>query len=286
MTSAEAGERLPPVRSRRRQLRPDPRRGGTRPSVRPRAGAVLGPVEAGPGDRCRDGRDRPGPDRARVPRGRGGSVAAHAPGGSSRIGSRVAAGDAHRLPTADASWDQAYSVWLLHVVGDPARVLAEVGRILRPGGAYLLIPAMWERAADPIGEIDWTLHRGLDPAGLRSLSEERLRALAGPAGLRVVQAVTWTHRFEESPAEAIRKIETRAYSFLWEITDERWERFVAPVIEALRALPDPEAPITRIANNRLLLLQKGSAEAGIRSQDGSGPLTDLRCDRDRSPRTG
>ena len=35
---------------------------------------------------------------------------------------------------------------------------------------------------------------------------------------------------------------------------------MAPVIEALGALPDPEVPITRTSNNRLVVLEKAQAE--------------------------
>jgi ubiquinone/menaquinone biosynthesis C-methylase UbiE len=84
-----------------------------------------------------------------------------------RIGPKVIRGDARRLPFADGSFDQAYSVWVLHVVGDVKGVLAEVARVLRPGGKYLVVPAVGERPADPVGQPIWDMQRSLDPEGIR-----------------------------------------------------------------------------------------------------------------------
>jgi ubiquinone/menaquinone biosynthesis C-methylase UbiE len=44
--------------------------------------------------------------------------------------------DAQALPAADASIDSVLSTWTLCTVPDPAQVLAEIRRVLRPGGAF------------------------------------------------------------------------------------------------------------------------------------------------------
>ncbi len=43
--------------------------------------------------------------------------------------------DAERLPAADGSVDHVLSTWTLCTVPDPARALAEIARVLRPGGS-------------------------------------------------------------------------------------------------------------------------------------------------------
>jgi ubiquinone/menaquinone biosynthesis C-methylase UbiE len=174
-----------------------------------------------------------------------------------RVGPRILQCDARSLPFADASFGQAYSVWVLHVVGDVAAVLREVGRVLRPGGRYVVVPAVGDNPSDPIGAAIRAMQRKLDPEGIRKDNEERLRALGPEAGLRVVARHAWSvHDYPESPAEALRKIETRSLSMLWDTTDEQWERFVVPTIAALRSLPDPDQPVMRTSTNELVVMEK------------------------------
>jgi ubiquinone/menaquinone biosynthesis C-methylase UbiE len=174
-----------------------------------------------------------------------------------RVGPRILQCDARSLPFADGSFDQAYSVWVLHVVGDVSAVLREVGRILRPGGRYVVVPAIGDNPSDPIGAAIRAMQRGLDPQGIRRDNEERLRALAPEAGLRVLARHTWAlHDYAETPAEALGKIETRSLSILWDTTEEQWDRFVVPTMAALRALPDPDQPVMRTSTNELIVMEK------------------------------
>jgi SAM-dependent methyltransferase len=53
-----------------------------------------------------------------------------------RLAARVA--DAHRLDLPDASFDLVTGAFVIHLVEDPAAVLAEVRRVLRPGGTVAL----------------------------------------------------------------------------------------------------------------------------------------------------
>jgi ubiquinone/menaquinone biosynthesis C-methylase UbiE len=50
----------------------------------------------------------------------------------------VVAGDAYALPFPDASFDAAVCIRVLHHFEDPGPALAEIGRILRPGGVLVL----------------------------------------------------------------------------------------------------------------------------------------------------
>lgn len=58
--------------------------------------------------------------------------------------------DAHRLPFADAGWDAVVCSEILEHVHDPRRVLAEVARVLRPGGRlYACSPFLYQLHGDP-----------------------------------------------------------------------------------------------------------------------------------------
>jgi ubiquinone/menaquinone biosynthesis C-methylase UbiE len=55
-----------------------------------------------------------------------------------RLPGGVVRGDANRLPIASDAVDAVVIVWLLHLLPDPASVLAEAARVLRPGRGVLI----------------------------------------------------------------------------------------------------------------------------------------------------
>jgi ubiquinone/menaquinone biosynthesis C-methylase UbiE len=182
--------------------------------------------------------------------------------GRARLGpsAGLLAGDATRLPFTDGAFSQAFSVWVLHVVGDVEGVLREVARVLLPGGRYLVIPARDSRPPrDPIGRIIDGLWKRADPLGARRDDEEHLRRLSPAAGLRLVESVRLeAEDYDESPAQALAKIESRSYSVLWDVPDDRLDEVVRPAIEELRALPEPLRPVKRRSSGRIVVLEKTS----------------------------
>jgi len=174
-----------------------------------------------------------------------------------RLGPVVALGDAARLPVGDAALDQAYSVWLLHLVGDRQAVLREVARILRPGGRYVVVPGHLDHPEDEVGAMLWDLDRALDPQDERVDDAEELRRLAPGAGLHVVEERRCKPRwFEMSPEEVAGNLEERVYSILWDLDDERWARLVEPVIRRLREMPEPDRPRPRVHVYPLIALER------------------------------
>ena len=76
------------------------------------------------------------------------------------------------IPFRDGSFDAAVNIVTLEHVREPARVLAELGRVLRPGGRLLLVaPHEWEEHQQPHDYFRYTrygLRYLLDQAGMDS----------------------------------------------------------------------------------------------------------------------
>ena len=96
---------------------------------------------------------------------------------------------AEALPLADASLDCAVTTWTLCSVGDVAASLAEIGRVLRPGGRLLFVEhglsadprvAAWQRRLTGLSRLlacgchlDRPIDRLIESSGLNPLRIER-----------------------------------------------------------------------------------------------------------------
>lgn len=170
-----------------------------------------------------------------------------------RLGARLTLGDACHLPVRPGSLGGAYMVWVLHLVADPARVVAEAARVLAPGGVLAAVPAVPAGdESDPMIAAQRPLHE-LRTARPGPAETEAWMAAAGlePIGRHVAEDTS-----EGSPSQAAHEIEQRVWSMLWDVDDERWQGVVVPVIEALRALPDPDAPRTIVHRTQLVVARR------------------------------
>jgi SAM-dependent methyltransferase len=91
-------------------------------------------------------------------------------------------GDATALDAADGSFDGALARFTIHHVPVPARLVEEMARVVRPGGAVVLADHLLDE--DPVAAA-WSqeLERLRDPSHWASLPLDRLRALGAAAGL-------------------------------------------------------------------------------------------------------
>jgi ubiquinone/menaquinone biosynthesis C-methylase UbiE len=105
---------------------------------------------------------------------------------------RLHAGDAKRLPFADAAFDAVFSNTILHHIPDPAPFLGEAWRVLAPGGALMIRdlcrPASEARAhalVDLHAAAATPLQRKLLFDSLHAaLTLEEARALVAKVGMR------------------------------------------------------------------------------------------------------
>jgi SAM-dependent methyltransferase len=140
-------------------------------------------------------------------------------------------GDAQEMPFADGSFDIAVMALVIHFVPDPARAVAEMARVLRPGGraaAYV-----WDYTTG--GSPTAPLATGMKASGLASSSPPSANATAMPA-------------LEELWRRAgFVEIGTRTIDILVEFAgfDEFWDTMTLPVGHAGTAIarlsPDSRA---------------------------------------------
>jgi ubiquinone/menaquinone biosynthesis C-methylase UbiE len=159
-----------------------------------------------------------------------------------RLGSRVAVGDARRLPVRAGCVDNALFVVALHVIVDMAAAFAEATRVVRPGGRVVTVTAAGRRGRhDEFG----SLLAGL-PGRDRPDTPDAVLTAATAAGLRPVHGDEVTVRsFAETPNQLAQTIENRVWSNLWNVDGAVWATTVDPIVQRLRDLPDPDQPRDR-----------------------------------------
>ena len=172
-----------------------------------------------------------------------------------RLGPLVAVADAHALPVAPAAVDNVCVVWVLHAVADVAVVIRECGRVLRGGGRLVVASGRPRPGDDDLSLVDAPL------TALRPGEDDRdtIVGHARDSGLAVVEITELTTEFDQSPAELVRRIERRVFAFLWDVDDVTWASVIAPVIDGLRRLPEPDRPRHRVQCQDLLVFERSAA---------------------------
>jgi ArsR family transcriptional regulator len=87
----------------------------------------------------------------------------------------------YRLPLPDSGFDLAVLQMVLHYAEDPAGVVAEAARALRPGGRLIVIDLASHTRNDLAGKL---AHRW------QGFSDDSMRALLTEAGLDAAPALT------------------------------------------------------------------------------------------------
>ncbi len=165
--------------------------------------------------------------------------------------------DGARLPFADQTFEDAYSVWLLHLVGDLAAVLSEVHRVLKPQGRYLVVAATRQDTGDEIDSIVIPMHERLRDGLPRPDRPDLLGAAARAAGFEPAGLLACEPQpVQQSPAEAAAELEDGLLAACWDLDPGRRQAVVAPAVAALRALPEPERARERRIGHPLLVLDK------------------------------
>jgi SAM-dependent methyltransferase len=95
---------------------------------------------------------------------------------------RIEPGDAGALAFPDAWFDRALSMQVLHFVADPARAVAEMRRVTRPGG--VVAAAVWDSGGGmPAMRMFWDTAAMLDGGAAELRGRALSKSVVGPGGL-------------------------------------------------------------------------------------------------------
>ncbi len=107
-----------------------------------------------------------------------------------RTNVRFEVGDAEALPFADAGFDAVVTRLAIHHFARPDRALAEMHRVLKPGGRLVVVDVV--SSDDPENAA---LHNAIeilrDPSHVRMLPAEELDAAIAAAGFKDLATETW-----------------------------------------------------------------------------------------------
>jgi ubiquinone/menaquinone biosynthesis C-methylase UbiE len=171
-----------------------------------------------------------------------------------RLPGRLALADATSLPCRDGGADVVLAVWAVHVVDDIDALTGEVGRVLGPTGRFVVVAANPDIESNDLTDIAYRFGPALGRGGDRS---DRLAPRLADAGFAFLgDHDTDTYVFEESPHERAATIERRDWSTLWDLDDATWARVIQPVLDDLRALPEPDRKRRCVHHHVLSIYQR------------------------------
>jgi ubiquinone/menaquinone biosynthesis C-methylase UbiE len=134
-----------------------------------------------------------------------------------------ATGDAQALPFADGALDIAITSYSLHHMSDPARVVREMGRVVRRGGRVGILDI--RAPEDPQArELNNRLEIARDPSHTRTLARAEFDELLAAAGLRPVAGEIEEHS---------RDFDHWLHVAGWHPGDERYELSRRMMVESM-----------------------------------------------------
>lgn len=130
-------------------------------------------------------------------------------------------GDATTMPFADGAFGAAYLRWVLHLIPDWRAALAEMARVVRPGGVLLVSLGAFDEVATAIrARFSEITALSTDPVGLMWGNHEALDGeLEGlGARLRVLPAIP--EEEEEPLGSFLDAIEEGRWSWTWQVPED------------------------------------------------------------------
>ena len=104
---------------------------------------------------------------------------------------RIFKGDVHNLPFAPESFSTALSASAFHYYADPGKAVAELCRVLKPGGSLIIVDWSRDRFYFKIFNL---ILKASDKAHVNIYTLNELERIAAKAGFKVEKAVKWRYK--------------------------------------------------------------------------------------------
>lgn len=142
----------------------------------------------------------------------------------------LAVADATRMPFRDGTFGAAYLRWVLHLIPDWRGLVAEVVRVVRPGGRFLANLGSYGGTHREIQQRFSELTGvSTEPVGLSWAAYAELDTELATYGAELSVLPPLEESFEEPLEEFIRGIEEDRYSWTWNVPDEVRRRAAAEI---------------------------------------------------------
>lgn len=145
----------------------------------------------------------------------------------------VAQGDATTLPFADDAVGAAVASHVFHLVPEYPRALAELVRVVRPGGSILVSRGTPPRPLGDLVQVAWDAIGGGVIPGANTIEE--VDAAASDLGLPVRTLAPVVARGRRRPRDLIGMAERRQWGWSWELSDEQVATMVDAMTQAAEA---------------------------------------------------
>ncbi|QPC81602.1 class I SAM-dependent methyltransferase [Phototrophicus methaneseepsis] len=139
--------------------------------------------------------------------------------------------DAHDLPYPSHSFDACVVTHVFHLVANPQRVLAEIGRTLKSDG--LLLHTFTKHSKDPDMEVINEAWRSHSVPTERPVSWANVTDMFPQEGWEKVGEYKLNYEYETCPQEYLDRVAKRQWSSTWHMSDDELAAGVAAINAAI-----------------------------------------------------